>query len=121
MERATAAMMKATVARMAARTAARTAERMAAAAALAAENDGEGKSAVPAVHTANQDEGLGITEDIAGEVASALESHSTNYASPVNINRLKVPELKKMVSTQGLASPGRIQNMKKKDLIELLK
>jgi hypothetical protein len=85
------------------------------------EDDNEEKSAVPAVHTEDQDEGLGITENIVEEVASALESHSSNHPSSVNINRLKVPELKKMVSTQGLASPSRIQNMKKKDLIELLK
>ena len=39
----------------------------------------------------------------------------------ININKLKVPELKKIVSSRGLASPNSIQNMKKKNLVELLK
>ena len=42
-------------------------------------------------------------------------------SSSVNINKLKVPELKKMVSSKGLASPNTTQNLKRKELVELLK
>lgn len=49
-----------------------------------------------------------------------VEKKVTETAT-ININKLKVPELKKIVSSRGLASPNSIQNMKKKNLVELLR
>ena len=58
--------------------------------------------------------------------ASAPDSNTasntaSNTSTSVNINKLKVPELKKMVTSKGLASPNTTQNLKRKELVELLK
>ena len=55
------------------------------------------------------------------KVDSTEVDKKVTETTSININKLKVPELKRIVSSRGLASPNSIQSMKKKNLVELLR